>query len=175
MKTNVALIGFMGVGKTVVGNLVAQRLDKQFVETDSLIVQKAGKSIAKIFKEDGEIAFRDTEIEVIKELAPEEGLVIDCGGGIVLNKINIDRLKQKAIVVWLTASPNTILKRTAADRDERPLLSQNKGIAGIQSMIHLRKPFYEQAADIKVDTSRLSTESVASKIIERLAEFEDFY
>jgi shikimate kinase len=168
MKTNVALIGFMGVGKTVVGNLVAQRLDKEFVETDSLIVQKAGKSIAKIFKEDGEIAFRDTEIEVIKE-------VIDCGGGIVLNKINIDRLKQKAIVVWLAASPNTILKRTAAGRDERPLLSQNKGISGIQSMIHLRKPFYEQAADIKVDTSRLSTESVASKIIERLAEFEDFY
>ncbi len=69
--------------------------------------QRAGKSIPQIFQEDGEIAFRELEIEVIKEIASKENLVIDCGGGVVLNKINIDRLKQNAIIVWLTASPRT--------------------------------------------------------------------
>jgi len=174
MKTNVALIGFMGVGKTSVGKLLAQRLGKSYIETDSLIVKKAGKSIPRVFKEDGEIAFREREIEVVKELVLNEGLVIDCGGGVVLNKINIDRLKQKAVVVWLTASPSIILKRTA-DGDWRPLLNQNKGIAGIKSMIRLRKPFYEQAAEIKIDTSEMNMESVVNTIIERLKQHEDFH
>ena len=157
----------MRVGKTTVGRLLAQRLDKRYVETDSIIVKKAGKSIAQVFEDDGEIAFREIEIEVVKELASKEGLVIDCGGGVVLNRINIDRLKQNAIIIWLKASADIILKRTSSDGDQRPLLNQKKNVSSIQSLIRFRKSFYEWAADIEVDTSKMSPESVVSEIIEQ--------
>jgi shikimate kinase len=175
MKNNVALIGFMAVGKTSVGKLLAEELGKQYIEVDSLIVEKAGKSIPQIFREDGEIAFRQMEIEIIQKLACQEKLVIDCGGGVVLNKINIDRLRQNAIVVWLVASPQTILKRTAVDGDARPVLKQTNGIEGIKFLLRLRKPYYQHAADIKIDTSKLSLESTVARIIELLKENEDFH
>ncbi|GAH64058.1 unnamed protein product, partial [marine sediment metagenome] len=76
MKTNVALIGFMGVGKTAVGQALAEKLNKEFVELDSLIEHKAGKSIPEIFQQDGEIAFRELEIEVTKEVAKGKNLII---------------------------------------------------------------------------------------------------
>jgi shikimate kinase len=91
----------MGVGKTVAGRVLAERLRKKLVEVDSLIAQRAGKTIPQIFREDGEIVFRELEIAVIKEVSAKSNQVIDCGGGVVLNKINIDRLKQSAVVFWL--------------------------------------------------------------------------
>ena len=93
---------------------------------DSLIDEKAGKSIPRIFQEDGEIAFREMEIEVIKEIASRKNQVIDCGGGVVLNKINIDRLKQNAVIVWLTASPSDILKRLPDGDREAFVQGKNK-------------------------------------------------
>jgi shikimate kinase len=103
MKTNIALIGFMGTGKTAVGRLLAEKLNKKFLEQDSLIEQKAGKSIPEIFRQNGEISFRELEIAATKEIAREQNAVIACGGGVVLNKINIDRLKESSVVVYLTA------------------------------------------------------------------------
>ena len=121
MKTNVALIGFMGTGKTAVGRALARKLKKKFIELDPMIEQKAGKTIPEIFKEDGEIAFRELEIAVTKEAAGEKHAVIACGGGVVLNKINTDRLRTEGITVYLTASPEAILRRTSRDHEERPL------------------------------------------------------
>ena len=103
MKSSIALIGFMGTGKTAVGRALAKKLNREFVELDSLIEQRAGKSIPDIFQQDGEIAFRELEIEVTKEVSRAKNLVIGCGGGIVLNKINIDRLRKEARIVYLTA------------------------------------------------------------------------
>ena len=97
MKSNVALIGFMGVGKTAVGKALAKKLDWELIELDSLIEQKAGKPIPEIFEQDGEIAFRELEIEVAKDVSQGENTIIACGGGIVLNQINIDRLRQKLV------------------------------------------------------------------------------
>jgi shikimate kinase len=174
MKTNVVLIGFMGVGKSAVGKILAERLGKKYIEADSLIVQKTGKSIPRIFQEHGEIYFRELEIETIKEIASKKGQVIDCGGGVVLNKINIDRLKRDGVIVWLTASPATILKRTTADGMGRPLLKGKCGIEDINSLIRFRKSFYEHAADIKINTSRLGITTVATRIVEQLEENEDF-
>jgi len=111
MKSSIALIGFMGVGKTAVGKVLAKRLNKEFVELDYLIEQKAGKPISEIFEQDGEVAFRELEIKVTKEVAKNKNQIIACGVGIVLNKINIDRLKRDSIIVYLTASPRVILKR----------------------------------------------------------------
>ena len=172
MKTSVALIGFMGTGKTVVGRVLAEKLNKEFVELDALIEQKAGKSIPEIFQQGGEIAFRELEIEVTREIASKKNLVIACGGGIVLNKINIDRLKQEAVVVYLTASPDAILKRTLSDGETRPLLGVADKTAKIQELLRFRKPFYERAADIKVDTSRLNIDTVVEQIIEKVKENE---
>ena len=108
MKTSIALIGFMGAGKTVVGKALAEKLGRKFIELDSLIEEKAGKSIPEIFRQDDEVVFRELEIEVTKDVADSKNQVIACGGGIVLNKINIDRLKKESVIVCLTASPKVI-------------------------------------------------------------------
>ena len=174
MKTNIALIGFMGVGKTVVGKALAEKLDKKFIELDSLIEQKAGKTIPEIFKQDGEIAFRELEIEVTKEVAKDKNQVIACGGGVVLNKINIDRLRSESIIVYLEASPQVILKRVSGGGVERPLLEASNKASAIQELLRFRKPFYERAVDIKIDTSKLDVEAIVEQIINRLKEDESF-
>ena len=174
MKTNVALIGFMGAGKTVVGEALAKKLNKEFVELDSLIERKAGKSITEIFQQDGEIAFRELEIEVTKQISKGENLVIACGGGLALNKINIDRLRNQSIIVYLTASPRIILKRLLNNGEERPLLKTPDKTMKIQELLAFRKPFYERAADIKINTSKLDIDSVAEQIISKLKQDESF-
>ena len=174
MTTSIALIGFMGTGKTAVGKLLAEKLGKEFIGLDTLIEKKAGKSIPEIFRQDGEIRFRELEIEVTREAADRENAVIDCGGGIVLNKINIDRLKGSCVIVCLTASPAVILKRTSGDKDGRPLLSVTERARQIKELLKFRRPFYERAADITINTSRMSTDSVAGRIIEILKENESY-
>ena len=174
MKTSIALIGFMGVGKTAVGKALAKKLNRKFVEMDSLIEHKAGKSIPEIFQQDGEIAFRELEIEVTKEIAKDKNLVIACGGGLVLNKINIDRLRKESVIVCLTASPKVILKRTSGDGEERPLLNVSDRVSQIRELLRFRKPFYERAADIKINTSRPGIDSIAEQMITKMKENESF-
>jgi shikimate kinase len=172
MKSSIALIGFMGVGKTDVGQALAEKLNKKFVEMDALIEQKAGKSIPEIFQQGGEIAFRELEIEITKEVSQGKNQVIACGGGVVLNKINIDRLKKGAVLVYLTASPEVILKRISSGGEERPLLKTDDKAAVVQEMLSFRKPFYERAADITIDTSQLDINAVAEQIITKTEENE---
>ena len=174
MKTSIALIGFMGTGKTAVGKALAERLDKEFVELDSLIEQKAGKTIPEIFNQDGEVTFRELEIEVTREVAERKNTVIACGGGVVLNEINIERLRKECIIVYLTASPRVILKRTLSNENERPLLEVSNKAQRIQELLRFRKPFYERAADIKIDTSKLDISSAVEQIIKKVKEDESF-
>ena len=174
MKTNIALIGYMGTGKTVVGQLLAEKLGMKFIELDWLIEQEAGKPIPEIFQDDGEIAFRELEIEATKKIAREKYSVIACGGGIVLNKINIDRLKEGAMIVYLTASPRAILKRVSGQAGQRPLLEVENQLKTIGEMLRFRKPFYERAADITTNTSRLNADAVAEQIIEELKKDESY-
>lgn len=123
MKTNIALIGFMATGKTAVGKLLAQKLGKKFIELDAVIEKKAGMSIPDIFRRDGEIRFRELEIEAVRDVSAAKNNVIACGGGVVLNTINIDRLKKESVIICLEASPSVILRRTSRDKDNRPLLN----------------------------------------------------
>lgn len=174
MKTNIALIGFMGTGKTVVGKVLAEKLGREFVELDSLIEQKAGKSIPDIFQQHGETAFREIEIEATKEVSKDNKLVIACGGGIVLNKINIDRLRERSRLVCLTASPKVILKRVSGDWGKRPLLTVDNKALNVRELLKFRKPFYDRAADITIDTSKLDAAFVVEQIIEKLKEDESF-
>ncbi len=172
MKTSIALIGFMGTGKTVVGKILAEKTGKEFIETDAIIVEKAGRSIPEIFRQDGEIAFRELEIAVIGEVAARKNAVIACGGGAVLNKINIDRLKKESVIVCLTATSQVIMKRTSADTDGRPLLAVADRAKQIEELMKFREPYYERSADITIDTSGMDANAVSERIIEKLKENE---
>jgi shikimate kinase len=175
MKTSIALIGFMGTGKTAVGRVLAARLGKEFIELDAVIEKKAGKTIPEIFQQDGEIAFRELEIEAAKEAAEKKNAVIACGGGLVLNKINIDRLREGCTIICLTASLGVILKRTSDDRNGRPLLAVTDRIAQIKELLRFRQPFYDRAADIKINTSKLNTDSVVELIVAKLKEHAGYH
>ena len=169
MKTNIALIGYMGTGKTAVGQALAEKLGMKFIELDRLIEERAGKKIAEIFRTQDETAFRELEIEATKRAARETHSVIAGGGGIVLNKINIDRLRESAVMVYLTASPGTILKRVSGEKGQRPLLAVDDQLKTITDMLKFRKPFYERSADITVNTSRLSIDGAVEEIIGKLS------
>jgi shikimate kinase len=172
MRTNIALIGFMGTGKTEVGKVLAEKLGKEFIEIDGLLKKSTGQPIAEIFRTKGETFFRDLEIEAVKEISGKKNAVIACGGGIVLNKINIDRLKQSSIIVLLTAAPAIILKRTAKDNGDRPLLNVADRQTQIAGLLKFREPFYERSAEITINTSSLDVKAVADKIAESVGEYE---
>ncbi|UCD08685.1 MAG: shikimate kinase [Dehalococcoidales bacterium] len=174
MKTNIALIGYMGTGKTIVGQALAEKLNMNLVEMDWFIEQEAGMSIPEIFSKEGEIGFREREIAATKKIAGEKSCVIACGGGIILNKINIDRLKESSIIVYLTAAPRTILKRVSGEAGQRPLLEVEDQLKTIKEMLKYRGPYYERSAEVTVNTSRLSIDAVTNNIIARLKEYESF-
>ncbi|UCE97403.1 MAG: shikimate kinase [Dehalococcoidia bacterium] len=174
MKTNIALIGFMGVGKTAVAKVLAYRLGKKLVELDGMIKLRAGKSITDIFRQEGEIAFRKLEIEITRKVAMGSNQVIACGGGIVLNKINIERLKKRSVIIYLMATPEVIIQRVDADSTIRPLLLKGNRALTIRKMLEFRQPFYDSAADIKIDTSYLNIAATVDNIIDRLKEYESF-
>lgn len=174
MKTNIALIGFMGAGKSTIAELLALELGKQAVELDRLIELKAGKSITAIFKDDGEGAFRRLETEIGREIAAGGNRVISCGGGIVLNSINIDGLKEKGVVVYLRASAEVLHKRIVGKDIERPLLKEDNSLQTVKKMMRARQPLYERAADIVIDTSEIDSRATVELILERLKDYEGF-
>jgi len=174
MKTNITLIGYMGTGKTAVGEILAEKLGLKLIETDTFVEQKSGMSIPKIFEKEGEIGFREREIAAVREIASVKNTVIACGGGIVLNRINIERLKESSVIVCLTASPKTIMKRTSGQAGQRPLLEVDNVLKTITDMLKFRRPFYDRAADITINTNRLLPGTIAEKIIIELGKYEGF-
>jgi shikimate dehydrogenase len=173
-KTSIALIGFMGSGKSAVGRILSEKLGKKLTVVDKLIVRRAHKPISRIFAEDKEAAFRRLETEVTRKVAAIPGQVIDCGGGIVLNKVNMDMLKERAVVVYLAASPEAVLKRVSLSRTRRPLLENKDKAGSIKSLLEYRRPLYEQAADITVDTEGKGIDVIAREIILKLRQYENY-
>ncbi len=166
-KTNIALIGFMGTGKTAIGARLAKGLNKEFIEMDDLIVKRAGKSISKIFAEDGEIRFREYEIEICKQSSQKTNVVIACGGGVVLNRINIEYLKQGAVIVCLKSTPEVIFRRISKNGErKRPLLDKPNPMEEIHKLLEVRAPFYDAATEYQIDTSNLTIYEAVNKIIE---------
>lgn len=172
MKSNVALIGFMGAGKSTAGKVLAAKLKMDFIELDSLVEEKAEKSIADIFRSDGEPAFRKLESQAAHEAAQGEMTVISCGGGVILDPANIEHLKNNALVIYLKAGPEVILKRVEGSAPVRPLLESDDPAGVVSDLLAARSQLYEQAADMVIDTSHMNVDEVVSKIIRELPAYE---
>ncbi len=165
MRPNVVLIGFMGTGKTAVGQKVASQLGCEFMDTDTLIEAHAGRPIPRIFAEDGEEAFRRLEAEVVAAASASMGVVIATGGGVVLRAENMQRLRQNGVIIALRADPRAILARVGTGGGEaRPLLGSDPE-ERIRRLLQERDALY-QDADLTLDTSMLSLDEAASRILE---------
>lgn len=160
---NIALIGFMGAGKSSVGKLVARSLGFDYFDTDEFIEAHTGKTITRIFAEEGEAAFRELERQVVKHLEKKKNTVISTGGGLPANEKNLASLKSHALVVYLWASPQKLWQRVR-NQTHRPLLQTPDPLAKIQQLLAARQPFYSQA-DVLVNTERRTVAEVARHVI----------
>lgn len=160
---NIALIGFMGTGKTSVGRLVADQLHFQYLDTDEMIQSSTGKTIAEIFSANGEPAFRALEEKTVRDLSGRAGTVISAGGGLPINPQNMTSLKTHALVVCLWASPAKIWERVK-NQTHRPLLHDPDPQLKIQKLLAAREPFYKQA-DILLSTECRSLREVAQQVV----------
>jgi shikimate kinase len=160
---NIALVGFMGTGKSSVGRMIADQLHFTFLDTDDLIESRAGKSITAIFAEEGEAAFRKMEAAVIAELAARKRTVISTGGGVAAGPGNLDSLREHALVVCLWASPEKIWERVRG-QTHRPLLREADPLAKIRELLAAREPHYKQA-DVLLNTELRSVREVVQQVL----------
>ena len=165
---NIYLVGFMGTGKTAVGQALAKKKKLQFVDLDELIELKQKRAISDIFAKNGEPYFRKLEKRVLREVCKEKKFVVTCGGGIVLDKDNIKIMKETGIIICLAASPAVILERTRV-YSHRPLLNVKDPKKQIELLLKLRAPYYVQA-DKTIDTSKISVKEVVDKILRIFSE-----
>lgn len=171
--SNLILVGFMGTGKSAVGKLLAQKLNRTFVDLDRKIEKEAGWNIPQIFAFEGETGFREREARAVREAVEMKDHVIATGGGVMLNEENVRLLKKSGTLVCLTASPDVILRRTTTTLPTRPLLAGHEPRQRVEELLKLRAPFYAQA-DLTVDTSDKSVEKVAEEILCKLETFKPF-
>ena len=164
---NIALIGFMGSGKSAVAHALSAMLQRRAVEMDAAIEEREGMSIADIFRTRGEAYFRGLETEMLEELQGEEGLIISCGGGAAMREENVRKMKERGTVVLLRAAPGTILERVKYSED-RPLLEGRKNARYIGELMEQRREKYEAAADIVIDTDEKTVRQVCEELIRKL-------
>jgi shikimate kinase len=166
MNRNIALIGFMGSGKSMVARELGIRLKAQVVATDDLVEAREGKAIGEIFKSKGEAYFRELEHGIIKDVSLRRGIVIDCGGGVVLHKENLKLLKTGGIVFYLQATPEVIYQRIK-DEKHRPLLKVPDPLGRIKELYQQRLPLYNQA-DYTIDANDASVEGPVAEILKKI-------
>ncbi len=162
---NIVLIGFMGCGKTTVGQLLAEKLAWPFVDTDRLVVARARKSIPAIFKAEGEEGFRLRESAVLESLVDGGPRVVSTGGGIVTQERNEPLLRHLGFVVCLSASEDVIFERVSRNRN-RPMLHTPDPRQTVHDLLEIRRPLYARFAHMTVETAGLEPEEIAYGIME---------
>jgi shikimate kinase len=160
---NLVLIGFMGTGKTSVGRLAADQMHFDYLDTDEIIQTRTRRTIADIFKQDGEPAFRELEAKVVADLADCTKTVISTGGGLPANPENLASLKTHALIICLWASPEKIWERVR-NQSHRPLLHDSDPQAKIRELLAVREPFYRQA-DVLLNTELRSVREVVQQVV----------
>jgi shikimate kinase len=169
---NLFLIGYRGTGKTTVAGLLADRLGWNCVDADAALEERHGRSIARIFAEEGEAGFRDKEAALLEDLCRLKQRVIATGGGVVLREANRQRLRDAGRIVWLTADAPTLWQRLQNDnttRARRPVLTVG-GLAEIEELLQMRESLYRACADWTVETTGLSPQEVADLILSLLTQ-----
>ena len=167
-KTNIALIGFMGAGKTGVAKLLGKRLKRDVISTDGMIEKIEGQTISDIFKTKGEAYFRALEKKVVKEISSKTGVIIDCGGGVVLDRENVVNLKAQGQLFYLFTSPQVIYQRVK-HQTHRPLLQREDPLATIKELIEMRQPLYEQA-DVIINTDGHKLEDTCEEVLKSIGD-----
>jgi shikimate kinase len=161
-NTPLFFVGMMGSGKTTIGRIVAQILQYDFVEMDTVIEERLGISIKEIFQNSGEAYFRKEEKKLLEEICLKQKCVISCGGGVFTNAENIEKISKSGIAIFLNVSSRVLEKRLSGD-EKRPLLQENS----IHKILLKRIPFYTQA-HIMVDLAVSNLEKNVCQVIEEI-------
>lgn len=167
MKSNIVLIGFMGTGKTAVGKRLAALLKMQFYDTDQEVEAVTGMTIAQLYRKYGEVRFISEENLAVRRLAKKDNSIIATGGGIVLNKDNLALLREKGILISLSARPEIIYERVKR-RNNRPILYKGDLLDNILKLNAEREEVY-QTADIHIDTSDIEFTEIIDRILAGLS------
>ena len=165
---NVILIGYRGAGKSTVGKRLAELLGRKFVDTDRLIEEIHGAPVREIVESHGWEYFRAAERRVTQVISRMDRVVIAFGGGAVLDPENVRAMKENGRVIWLTAEPRVLAERMGGDPKtlaSRPSLTGKEALKEVEEVLAFRSPYYEGAADVKIETSGLDVEDVAEKIL----------
>ena len=158
-KRNIVLIGMPGSGKSTVGRGLADRLGRNLIDTDDLIVRRAGKPVTEIFASQGETAFRDLESSVIREVSASGGAIVSTGGGAILRQENVDALRSNGVLVFLDRLPEDLVPTS-----DRPLADE---IGKIRALYEKRIPLYRAAADLTVSV-RGTPENTVLEVLEKV-------
>ena len=163
---NIALVGFMAVGKSAVGRNLARKLRRRFVDVDALIEKAEGRKVREIFAQEGEAYFRTLEKQKLSEVLTESGQVIATGGGIVMDEDNLTLLRQNTLLIGLTASTDVLVSR-AGKNSKRPLLKGVDVRERVEELLQKRQSRYAEA-HMTIDTSGLAIEQVVEKILQMI-------
>lgn len=168
-EMKLVLIGLRGTGKSTVGKILGERLKWAFLDSDTLIQERAGLTIREMFEQKGEPFFRALEAEVVQECAKRDAVVLATGGGAVLNPESAAALKCNGFVVHLTADPSELWHRIVQDKsshDSRPKLldSADSGIDELKKLMHARAAIYAQARNVEVSVEDRSPAEVADAV-----------
>jgi shikimate kinase len=170
---NLTLIGYRATGKTTLARLLARRLNWAWIDADVEIERRAGKTIAQIFADDGEPAFRNLEAQVIADLCAQPRLVVAAGGGAPMREESRRAMRAGGAVVWLQARPETILARMTGDAttaERRPNLTDKNPLDEIVHLLEKRSPIYRETAHVTVDTEGQSPEQLVLTILAQIGE-----
>ncbi|MFZ5956899.1 shikimate kinase AroK [Pseudomonas knackmussii] len=168
---NLILVGPMGAGKSTIGRLLAKELHLDFKDSDKEIEQRCGANIPWIFDVEGEVGFREREQAMLAELCASSGMVIATGGGAVLREANRAALKTGGKVIYLHASVDQQIARTARDKN-RPLLQKPNPGQILRDLMAQRDPLYREVADVVVETDERPPRLVVLEILDRLRRLE---
>ncbi len=172
---NVILIGYRAVGKSTIGALLARRLGRPFLDLDAALEAEAGETIADLVAREGWPAFRQRERELVHRLAAEGGKVIATGGGVVLDEDNVRRLRAHGRLIWLRAEAATIRRRLAQGSGQvevRPSLTGQGTLEEIESVLAVRQPLYQAAAEVTLTVDTASVEELVEQILQLVKTWE---
>lgn len=164
---NIILIGYMGSGKTTIGKRLADVMQQSFYDTDEMIEQQTNLKISDIFANHGEAYFREMETHTLEKLQNNlNHVVLSTGGGMPCSEINASLLKSLGTVIYLQVSKEVVVQRLQGDRT-RPLLQGEDFEKKVETMLQIRHPLYEKAADIVIATDQLSVDEIVKEILKK--------